>query len=371
MIRRANILLVLSVVALTLGGCKSEPPPPTEADEPASESAVAAEPEAEGTPKIAVDEPVFDFGAIKPTDKAEHVFKIKNAGTADLKIIKVQKTCGCTATVLAEDVVPPGGETEVKVTLTPKGGPEISKRIIVETNDPEQPQFTLTMQGKLVFDLTASPTMVAIRDLDLNTPGTGTFKLELSEGTTAKVVSVEVVEADKAKFSVKKIEGEADGNATYEVRYAGRDTIGQDSTRVVVKTTGENTPELFVAVQAGASLNLRYADKMRFSYREGALQERVVRISARKGDAPEIKKIEDPDGLLDSEVLAPQGAMASVKLVVREDKLNALAPEARSGMHTLILHTSDKQEPKIEIQYSIALEPKQKPEPKPEPKPAP
>jgi hypothetical protein len=88
-------LLALSVLATTtimVGGCNSVPPEPTPAEaEPASESAVAAEPDA-GVPKIASDEPIFNFGAIKPTDKVEHVFKIKNAGTGDLKIDRVQKT---------------------------------------------------------------------------------------------------------------------------------------------------------------------------------------------------------------------------------------------------------------------------------------
>lgn len=250
-------------------------------------------------------------------------------------------------------MIPPGGEGEIKVTLTPKGNhPEISKRVVVESNDPEQPRFTLTMQGTLVFDLTANPTIVAMRDLPLNTPGTGTFALQLAEGTTAKVESVTV--ADPDKFEVRRIDGTADGNATYEIKYRGRDTVGNDATRVVVKTTGENTPELFVAVQASAALNLRYVDKVRFSYREGALQERVLRISARQGDAPKITKLEDPDGLLDTEVLEPQGPMASVRLTIREDKLQALTPEGRSGMHKLIVHTSDEQEPRIEIEYSVA-----------------
>jgi len=257
-------------------------------------------------------------------------------------------------------VIPPGGEGEIKVTLTPKGNAtEISKKIVVETNDPEEPRFTLTMQGKLVFDLTADPTIVAIRDLPLNTPGTGTFALKLAEGTSAKIESVTIVDPDK--FEVRRIDGTADGNGTYEVRYRGRDTIGTDSTRVVVKTTGENTPELFVAVQASAALNLRYANKVRFSYREGVLQERVLRITARQGDAPKIKKVEDPDGLLDIEVLEAEGSMASVRLVVKEDKLGALGPEARAGMHPLIVHTSDKQEPKLELQYSVAPVPKPKP----------
>jgi hypothetical protein len=257
---------------------------------------------------------------------------------------------------LSADVIPPGGEGEIKVTLTPKGNhPEISKRIVVETNDPEQPKFTLTMQGKLVFDLTANPTTVAIRDLPLNTPGTGTFALKLSEGTTAKIESVTI--GDTEKFEVRRIDGTADGNATYEVRYRGRDTVGTDSTRIAVKTTGENTPELFVAVQASAALNLRYASKVRFSYRDGALQERVLRISARQGDAPKIGKVEDPDGLLDIEVLEPQGPMASVRLVVREDKLKALDAEARVALHPLIVHTNDKQEPKLELQYSVVAAP--------------
>jgi hypothetical protein len=90
-------LLALSILATTtlmVGGCNAAPAPtetgPAEA-EPASDPAVAAEPET-GAPKIAADEPVFNFGAIKPTEKIDHVFKIKNVGTADLKIERVQKT---------------------------------------------------------------------------------------------------------------------------------------------------------------------------------------------------------------------------------------------------------------------------------------
>jgi hypothetical protein len=93
---RTKPLLALSVVALTiLGGCNSSAPAPTpSADEPAGETAVAAtaEPEATAAPKIEAEEPVFDFGSIKPTERVDHVFKIKNTGTADLKIERVQRT---------------------------------------------------------------------------------------------------------------------------------------------------------------------------------------------------------------------------------------------------------------------------------------
>lgn len=46
----------------------------------------------DGVPKITSDTAVHDFGAIKPTDTVEHVFGIRNAGSADLKIERVQPT---------------------------------------------------------------------------------------------------------------------------------------------------------------------------------------------------------------------------------------------------------------------------------------
>lgn len=91
LVRSRLLALCLATTTLAVGGCNSAPPAPTPVEGEASEPTVAAEPEA-GVPKIAADEAVFDFGAINPTGKVEHVFKIKNAGTADLKIERVQKT---------------------------------------------------------------------------------------------------------------------------------------------------------------------------------------------------------------------------------------------------------------------------------------
>jgi hypothetical protein len=51
-----------------------------------------ATPVTNGAPKIAADEPIFDFGAIGGTAPVEHVFKIRNVGDAELKVERVQKT---------------------------------------------------------------------------------------------------------------------------------------------------------------------------------------------------------------------------------------------------------------------------------------
>ncbi len=42
----------------------------------------------EAAPKISSDEPLFDFGEVRQGEKVEHVFQIRNTGTANLVIMK-------------------------------------------------------------------------------------------------------------------------------------------------------------------------------------------------------------------------------------------------------------------------------------------
>jgi hypothetical protein len=83
----SSALLAATILALACGGAQ-----PTA---PAETAPAEAEPAAEaktGTPKAAVDEPVFDFGGIALKDSVDHVFVIRNVGDGDLKIERVQKT---------------------------------------------------------------------------------------------------------------------------------------------------------------------------------------------------------------------------------------------------------------------------------------
>ena len=99
MIRAVTLLpVLLAAAALTLG-CGAEPSAPTLVTTPdvgngasPAEEAPPSEAVPDGVPKIASDAAIHEFGAIKATDSIDHVFKIRNAGTADLKIERVQRT---------------------------------------------------------------------------------------------------------------------------------------------------------------------------------------------------------------------------------------------------------------------------------------
>lgn len=95
MARAAKLIPVLLVVVPLAFACGThESPPPSKVvasdHEPgASEPGPVAR---DGVPRITSDAAVHDFGAIEPTDSVEHVFGIRNVGSADLKIERVQPT---------------------------------------------------------------------------------------------------------------------------------------------------------------------------------------------------------------------------------------------------------------------------------------
>lgn len=246
-------------------------------------------------------------------------------------------------------MIPPGGEGEIKVTLRPKGQhTEITKNIFVLSNDPEQPRFTLTMKGSLLVDVIAQPVTVRLPDLAPGERGTETVSLLPTAGSKATIASIRIEDTDL--FSIREIETAPGALATYEVGFAGRKEVGVRATSIIVATTGENTPELKIPVHASVAFNLRYPKRFAFTRRDGKPLEQLVRITTRRGDAPKIGKVEDPDGLLDIEVLAPEGPTTSLRVRVREDGSTKHADGVR---HTLIVHTDDPDEPRLELEYRV------------------
>ncbi len=243
-------------------------------------------------------------------------------------------------------MIPPGGECEIKVTLKPKGGhTKIEKDVVVFSNDPEQPRFTLTMKGTLLVDLEAEPSSVQLVNLAPGEAGVTTVSVQRSKDSLATVKSVRI--EDTKQFSIREIEAQAGALATYEIRFAGG-KVGTTSTKIVVETTGEHTPTLTIPVRATAAYNLIYPKRVTLTRRGDGPFESKLRIATRRGDPPKIGKVEDPDGLLDIEVLAPEGPAVNIRLRVRE-----AAKVTERVAHALHVHTNDPDEPKLELQYDL------------------
>ena len=150
------------------------------------------------SPIIVCEEPSFDFGTVTNTPLISHVFSIRNAGDAELIIKKVKPACGCTTTALATNAIPPGAEIHLKTTLSLKGRKgHQTKTIDVSSNDPESPNYRLTLKGIVHTEVLVYPKQfrfqVTPETTNLNQELVITFK-------TDKPAHVTEIETNKASF---------------------------------------------------------------------------------------------------------------------------------------------------------------------------
>lgn len=77
----------------------------------------------------------YDFGTVKEGTKVKHTYKVKNTGSAPLKITQVKPSCGCTASSWTKEEIAPGatGDIEIELNTAGKNG-TIKKSITVTGN---------------------------------------------------------------------------------------------------------------------------------------------------------------------------------------------------------------------------------------------
>jgi hypothetical protein len=133
-----------------------------------TQRAAAEEAEAQLVPHIEVSETTFDFGSMYQNEAVSHTFRIRNTGTATLKLEQVKSTCGCTAALPAQREIAPGGETDLKVTFQSGSMRDrIVKHVHIDSNDPAQPRVTLTITGQVKVEIEVSPRGIYIGKLGI------------------------------------------------------------------------------------------------------------------------------------------------------------------------------------------------------------
>ena len=100
---------------------------------------------------LTLDRSVVDFGLVYDNESVAGRVKITNTGNAQLKIDKVNTTCGCTVGGLQIGQLEPGESTTATLTFDPTGkkGNE-SKVVTFVTNDPVQANHTVTVKAQVI-----------------------------------------------------------------------------------------------------------------------------------------------------------------------------------------------------------------------------
>jgi hypothetical protein len=105
-------------------------------------TAAAATDTAKGTPAIAFDEMVHNFGNITEGERVEYSFKFTNTGDRDLLITDATSSCGCTVPDWPKEPIKPGKSSYMKVVFNSAGKEGYTeKEIVIRANTkPEQVQ---------------------------------------------------------------------------------------------------------------------------------------------------------------------------------------------------------------------------------------
>jgi len=111
-------------------------------------------------PKVVVEKKIVQVGEILEMQNVEYTFMIKNAGNAELQIAAVKPSCGCSVADF-DKVVAPGQQGKVHIKIDGKkiGAGPFDKAFAVKTNDPENEQFNLSVQGTVTKALEFSREM--------------------------------------------------------------------------------------------------------------------------------------------------------------------------------------------------------------------
>ena len=169
--------------------------------------------------------------------EVNYEIQFKNAGDSDLKINGIQTTCGCSSALSSSDLISPGESGIIKFTFNGNGFGQVTKSIVVSTNETENPYHTLMMTMNMLDPVTLTPQSIITegkvgdelhqtatvlnsfdRDLIINeiTSNTPVIKIEsdkmqLGTGEAASLkISIKIYEesAINAAVIIKTSEGE-------------------------------------------------------------------------------------------------------------------------------------------------------------------
>jgi hypothetical protein len=148
------------------------------------------------------------FGTLGTGGSGSHEFVVRNAGDGPLTLRKGTTSCTCTVSDFeaieggsadGTRVVPPGGETKIRVQWKgkPPGGP-FRQQATILTDDPRRPEVVFTVEGTVVPTWKAIPDLLAVPRLSASSGDRLTTDV-FTYGTESPVVTE--VALDDPKFA--------------------------------------------------------------------------------------------------------------------------------------------------------------------------
>jgi hypothetical protein len=249
-----------------------------------------------------------------------HEFQIKNTGKADLVIQRVAPSCGCTATQLASPVIKPGSAEKVRVTFDTSGFiGDKTKTVLIASNDPQNPEKTVTLKGRVVSTYSVEPSRLEFGEVSPSSPLAVRQKeisFSVSEGADISITKV----TSLSPYLVASPVTTQGNKAVVKVEILPNAPKGEFRDRVVFELDGGRIASINVPVNASIKGDIRLSpETISFGVVDGSEPlERRVQFENKGPKAVSIQSITTSDSALSANLIQVQPGRQGV-LVIKVD----------------------------------------------------
>lgn len=201
-------------------------------------------------PNLAVENPSFDFGEIFQGEQVPHVFSFSNTGDEILSIDRVNSSCGCTAALISEKTLAPGGKGEVKVSFdSTRFRGQVTKTVYLYSNDPVQPVMQLFVKGNVKESVTIDPVQVNFGPLVVGRAAQSTVRLR-NQGNRPLVLGTPKTTAEELTVSLPERQFAAGSELIVTLTLKPKPGQPRFSGYILLPIEGDSARELRIPVYA-------------------------------------------------------------------------------------------------------------------------
>jgi hypothetical protein len=298
----------------------------------------ATPPALRAEPVLSCAEPHHDFGIVSSQQEVSCTFIVKNSGTTNLVISKVQSSCSCVVSDNKERVIAPGQESGIDVTFKLKGlhGKQ-RKAIYLQTNDKTASYFRLSLAVDIRQAVNVRPDSVFFGQLGDNYETvTRTVQIEADETGSVVVTGLETNDLHFCRVKVEPITEKKKYRISLELPSGVLQKTGIYKGDLVVLTDHPSYPRIRIPVTAMMRKDILVTPQTILIKPTGTVQTRnlVVR-STRKDDIESVTATCPGDAQASVEKLAPNQYLIRIlnlkATVDLQDKAFVLTVKFASG----------------------------------------
>lgn len=199
------------------------------------------------SPVVFLSSETFEFDPIIEGEKVSHDFIVENKGNTTLKILTVKPGCGCTAASYTKEIMP-GESGKISLDFNSKGygGKSVHKTARVQTNDPDNMFFRLTLSGIVESYAEIEPSRAILTGTtgdDIKTE----IKIIPNAKSPFKITKVKVKKGENIDLNLKEETG-AEGLQYILSVTNTRKTAGKYNDKIYLTTDSDRKPKITIKV---------------------------------------------------------------------------------------------------------------------------